>query len=356
MRKGWGTMRSLKWLIVACICLYSMVGGYVTADAASGGWKNWPSIEFEGDQTANITSADVSYRHYFGFLGSSAHNTAFELPWTTVGLPYNPPAMANPYHGGSGISDWAITAPAYTAATDTTSLSLGLLAQADAPSPSVTHFEVVGCAQVTTWADIEGTIYYNQAGNMSMVYSPLPSLFPSGVSSVWCDVDVLSDIGEANSFSSELSLSLDDVLMFSLTNEFTATEGSWVTIEDGVGLTLSSPTDGRAYVSAVITDPNDSANDRTYWASLENGVFQTSSDLAPLPWTFTYDGSDIVEAFLAPGTGYEETWESPVIAVGSHDFCASGTGIAYDEKVVPEPTTLSLIGLGILLAIRRKRR
>lgn len=329
----------------------------------SGGWKTF-NLNFQGDQTAAITTADIQATHVYGFLPFNACNRTFRFDWKTVPLPYGPtpppdPFVAgattwmNAYHAGATVSDWSLRAGTFSATDNKTTFSGAVYAAAEAPQPYLTHGEVNTFAQTFTRASIGGQVVYNQAGSMDMLGNPLPRWVPTGVSSSWwCELDLAANANLADSFTSDISVTFNSDAYCTLSTRVLAQNLSSVHIADGDGILMSSPNGGLASCFFSITDPNNHGNDLLYSAQLENGVFSAGGGLASLPWVFTYDGPKVVQAFIAASDAYQLSWQGQTLPAGTYDFNIDAQATATDNASipVPEPTTL-VAGLLLLLPL-----
>lgn len=123
------------------------------------------------------------------------------------------------------------------------------------------------------------------------------------------------------------------------------------------GLTLSGP-----YASIDMTMFALNHGGFTGTATLDEGVFATTGGLADLPWQLTYDGGQVASAFLPPESmpggevaffgsdiGDSAFWDA------SPSFFATYPDGDWDMKIVPEPLSLALLSVGLLLLGPRSR-
>jgi len=96
-------------------------------------------------------------------------------------------------------------------------------------------------------------------------------------------------------------------------------------------------------------------------ARLDQGTFTATGAWAGAPWVLTYDGDDVVSAYLGP----EYVPQVLDYVIPDSYFTPGMTyeqGLNNDEEAelcascIPEPATALLVGLGALALIRRKRK
>jgi hypothetical protein len=172
--------------------------------------------------------------------------------------------------------------------------------------------------------------------------------------------------GSASFFRDPLSLAFYDEQTGDLIAGENLFEEAWlvqgnggITYDPNVGLMLTASDDSLASLnietlSSWILNPFNGS------ASIENGVFQATGDLALLPWVVT--SSSDTQAFLALADllDFDFMVEATGLGTPTNDLIAElsneADGLADVYLSVPEPSTLSLVGFAALIFVFSSRR
>lgn len=356
------------------IALLSAVTMSSSLLAQAGGWKSKGPVEIDGNVVADITQGMIRYRHNFGFLPNNAHSEQWRGPgksgndeyWEWYQLPYGPGPLIS--HGppvahedGLTQSDWILPVPTYNAATNKTSVNMSAYAWADAARPIIwDHFEQMATAEAHSEASVAGHDLHMAAAALRIrIHWRIPKSL--ALPSIWCNVDISSDVpGEDpyvlnSSMDSSFLIDVDGVNQWSLGSNFYASGGGRASAHDGDGLRLVAPPSGSAGLSATIVDPFSTDNCLQLSASLSNGVFSASQAWSNLPWELTYQGNDVIAAYLPASDDGLYEWTSSNIVEGNHDLNMNSEDLAKSVRVVPGTGTAALLLVAALHSFRRRR-
>jgi len=211
------------------------------------------------------------------------------------------------------------------------------------------HGETFGFLSSGTYAAENGKLVQARDGNVTSTFSKVQLLLVNIIVSnpLWCDLQVSSEASLTDAFDYSSDFSIDGQSFLQTDTHASAEGGGDVVISDGFGILLTASSDSSAYAATDLIDPLDPTQDISLWASLANGLFATSVGMADMPWQLTYDGGEVVDAFLPASNSFLATWNSPVISAGDHSFEDDAQATAEAEKEVPEPSTLLLLSFSL---------
>jgi hypothetical protein len=98
-----------------------------------------------------------------------------------------------------------------------------------------------------------------------------------------------------------------------------------------------------------------------FGATLSGGAFTATGVWADKPWLLTFDGSEVVGAYLPAAfipAVFDYTVPDSIIASDNSEYQQDygvETELTVSAEVVPEPATLSMLVLGGLALLRQRR-
>ena len=141
-----------------------------------------------------------------------------------------------------------------------------------------------------------------------------------------------------------------------IANPISLDNPGWVSGDDEVWATRTIPLgggtagDGTSWTEWMLHDSGFTALIDTTWSGPGDYVFQRVYEGTPAPGTWFYE---------TPLFGFNKNYNDPQVDTESFLLDSPTAGIKPNQQIpgapIPEPATLSLLGLGALALIRRKR-
>lgn len=354
--------RTCFWMLIAALYLLLFAGNsrYIFADYEGDKWVTWRILSSTNLSGSYKTNAKANAKCDHGFPASVEMKTGSWL-------------LADGFAGG-GIGSW-VTASSGNLGHPYGYSNSDFDAVAQAQNIVNTHADIWGGSDIIKcengpWSSsasssVEVAIPSGRALNYNVVSAPRALK----IKDIWNIKQPLSFTGSESSTSKTVIKDPLIVTLLEIETGRTIVEELFsmkaernmdasLRIDDG-GIFLEAAADGisSAWISAGFSSSWITNASDPWSASLTNGFFQTSGFLSGQPWDLTFDGGNVIRAFLP--IQYLNVFEGQYQVPGSFlvndlhydeslNFSLSGDDRAADAVPETRTFTLLLIGIGFL--------